>query len=189
MKQRMISGLFVAAMGAVALFSMKAHASDGTITFQGAVSDTTCSINGMTSGTPADIAVTLAPVSAGALATLGATAGTTSAGAIQMQLSGCSGVATKAIAHFENGSTVDQSTGYLANQSMIAPAQNVEIRLLNANMQPINILSGTNNDIATNGAPIAAGNATVKYFAQYFATGKAVAGSVTSSIQYTMQYQ
>ncbi|WP_168791901.1 fimbrial protein [Paraburkholderia aromaticivorans] len=189
MKQRIISGLIVAAMGTTALLSMKAHAADGTITFTGSISDTTCSINGVTSGNPADIAVTLPPVPAGALASAGATAGTTNAGAIQMQLTGCSGAATKAIARFENGSTVDQSNGYLANQSMVAPAQNVEIRLLNTNMQPINILTESNNDISANGAPITAGNATVKYFAQYFATGKAAAGSVSSSIQYTMQYQ
>jgi major type 1 subunit fimbrin (pilin) len=29
----------------------------------------------------------------------------------------------------------------------------------------------------------------LKYFAQYFATGKAQAGSVSTSVQYTMQYQ
>ncbi|WNC92930.1 fimbrial protein [Paraburkholderia sp. FT54] len=189
MKQRMISALVVTAIGVVALLSVKAHAADGTITFTGSVSDTTCSINGVTSGSPADIAVTLPPVPAGALASAGATAGTTNSGAIQMQLTGCSGAATKAVARFENGSTVDQSNGYLVNQSVAAPAQNVEIRLLNANLQPINILSGSNNDVATNGAPIAAGNATVNYFAQYYATGKAQAGAVTSSIQYTMQYQ
>ncbi|REE23259.1 MULTISPECIES: fimbrial protein [unclassified Paraburkholderia] len=189
MKQRFISGLFVVAVGAVAMLSMKAHAADGTITFTGSVSDTTCSINGVSSGNPADIAVTLPPVPAGALASANATAGTTSAGAIQMKLTGCSGAATKAVARFENGPTVDQSSGYLVNQSTITPSQNVEIRLLNANMQPINILTGANNDISANGAPISAGSATVNYFAQYFATGKAQPGSVTSSVQYTMQYQ
>jgi major type 1 subunit fimbrin (pilin) len=189
MKQRIISALFVAAVGATALLSMKAHAADGTITFTGTVSDTTCSINGVTSGNPADIAVTLPPVPAGALASAGATAGTTNSGAIQMQLTGCSGTATKAVARFENGSTVDQSNGYLLNQSSVTPAQNVEIRLLNASMQPINILTGANNDISANGATITGGAVTLKYFAQYFATGKAQAGGVTSSVQYTMQYQ
>ncbi|MFM0002273.1 fimbrial protein [Paraburkholderia dipogonis] len=189
MKQRIITGLIVAAMGSVALLSMEAHAADGTITFTGTVSDTTCSINGVTSGSPADIAVTLPTVPAGSLASAGAVAGTTNSGAIQMQLSGCSGVATKAVAHFENGTTVDQANGYLVNQSTTTPAKNVEIRLLNANMQPINILNGSNNDVATNGAAISGGSATVNYFAQYYATGKAQAGSVTSSVQYTMQYQ
>jgi major type 1 subunit fimbrin (pilin) len=189
MKQRIISALLATAIGAVGLLSMQAHAADGTITFTGTITDTTCSINGASSGNPADVAVTLPPVPTGALASAGATAGTTNGGAIQMQLTGCSGTATKAVARFENGPTVDQSNGYLANQATITPAKNVEIRLLNASMQPINILTGANNDLSANGAPVAGGNATLNYFAQYYATGKAQAGAVNSSIQYTMQYQ
>ena len=68
-------------------------------------------------------------------------------------------------------------------------AQNVEVRLLNVNMQPINILTGQNNDVASNGTAITGGSAVLKYFAQYYATDKAQAGSVSTSVQYTMQYQ
>lgn len=187
--KRKIPALVAAAVLSVSFISMKAHAADGTITISGAVSDTTCSINGTASGSPADIAVTLPTVQAGSLSSAGAVAGTSNMGDIRMVLSGCSGAATKAVARFENGSTVDQATGYLTNASMLAPAQNVEVRLLNANMQPISILDNNNNNIATNGAAIVGGNAVVNYFAQYFATGKTQPGSVATSVQYTMQYQ
>ncbi|GAB7524688.1 fimbrial protein [Paraburkholderia sp. 2C] len=184
-----LSTLVLVAGGLFGIASLNARAADGTITIQGSVSDTTCSINGAASGTPADISVTLPTVQAGSLASAGAVAGTSNMGDIQMVLSGCSGAATKAIARFENGSTVDQSSGYLKNMASANGAQNVQVRLLNASMQPINIVTGQNNDIASNGTAITGGAAVLKYFAQYFATGKAQAGSVSTSVQYTMQYQ
>jgi major type 1 subunit fimbrin (pilin) len=176
--------------GALALFSsMSARAADGTITITGVVTDTTCSINGKATGTSADVAVTLPSVTAGSLATTGAVAGTSDFGDIKLTLSGCTGAATKAVARFENGPTIDQSSGYLKNQAAATPANNVQVRLLNAKMQPINILTNANNDLAANGAAIATGAATLNYFAQYYATGKAAAGNVNTSVQYTMTYQ
>jgi len=189
MQKRIISAAVLVAMGLVSLVSLKAHAADGTITINGAVSDTTCSINGVAAGSPANVTATLPTVPTGSLSTAGATAGTSNLGDIQLTLSGCSGAATKAVARFENGPTVDQSSGNLLNQSAGSPAQNVEVRLLNAQMQPINILTNANNDVATNGAAISGGAAVLNYFAQYYATGKAQPGSVNSTVQYTMQYQ
>ena len=186
MPKRIVS---TAVIGLMALLSTAAQAADGTITFTGSVTDTTCSINGTASGTAADVAVILPTVQAGSLPAAGATAGTSSLGDVRLTLSGCSGAATKAIARFENGPTVDQSSGYLTNQASATPAQNVQVRLLNANAQPINVLTGANNTLATNGATITGGAATLNYFAQYYATGKAQPGNVSTSVQYTMQYQ
>jgi major type 1 subunit fimbrin (pilin) len=186
MQKRILS---VAVIGFAALLSTAAQAADGTIQITGAVADTTCSINGKATGTPADVSVTLPTVQTGALATAGATAGTSNAGDIRFALSGCSGTATKVIARFENGPTVDSSSGYLTNQASASPAKNVQVRLLNANTQPINILTGENNTLATNGVTITGGAATIDYYAQYYATGKAEPGNVTTSVQYTMQYQ
>jgi major type 1 subunit fimbrin (pilin) len=189
MEKRIIPAAVIVAMGIVGLHSMKAHAADGTITINGSVTDTTCSINGVAAGSPADVTVTLPTVPAGSLASAGAVAGTSNLGDIKLTLSGCSGTATKAVARFENGPTVDQSSGYLLNKASASPAQNVEVRLLNAQMQPINILNNANNDVAANGAVISGGAAMLNYFAQYYATGKAQPGSVNTSVQYTMQYQ
>jgi major type 1 subunit fimbrin (pilin) len=189
MQKRIITAAAMLSMSLIALTSMNAHAADGTITVNGAVSDTTCSINGIASGSPADVTTTLPTVTAGALSSAGATAGTSNLGDIKLVLSGCSGAATKAAARFENGPTVDQSTGNLVNNAASTPATNVQVRLLNAAMQPINILTNTNNDAAANGASISGGAAELNYFAQYYATGKAAPGNVATSVQYTMQYQ
>lgn len=188
MKKGIISAA-VAVTSLAGLFCVSAHAADGTITINGAVSDTTCSINGVASGSPANVTVTLPTVPAGSPASAGAIAGTSNLGDITLALSGCSGAATKAIAHFENGPTVDQATGYLLNQASASPATNVEVRLLNSAMQPISVLTNANNAIGTNGATITAGAGTLNYFAQYYATGKAQSGAVNTSVQYTMQYQ
>ncbi|MBP0592718.1 type 1 fimbrial protein [Paraburkholderia sp. LEh10] len=187
MQKRVLSAAVFA--GLVGLLSTAAEAADGTITINGSVSDTTCSINGAASGSPADVAVTLPNVPASSLTSVGATAGTSNLGDIRLSLSGCSGTATKAIAHFENGPTVDQASGNLVNQASASPAQNVQVRLLNAKTEPISILTQDNNDISTDGATITGGAATLNYFAQYYATGEAQPGNVSTSVQYTMQYQ
>lgn len=188
-KKHVISTIALAASALVGLVSFQARAADGTITINGTVTDTTCSINGNAAGAPANVTATLPTVSVGALGSAGQVAGTSNLGDLKLSLSGCSGSATKALARFENGPTVDQTTGNLLNQASASPAQNVQVRLLNANFQPINITTNANNDIATNGVAISGGNAVMNYFAQYYATGAAQPGSVNTSVQYTLQYQ
>jgi major type 1 subunit fimbrin (pilin) len=182
-----ISAIAAAAtLATIALAPTGASAADGTITFTGAVTDTTCSIDTKVAGA-ADKNVTLPTVTDSTLASSGATGGTTAATDLTFTLSGCS-TETKAIARFENGPTIDQTTGYLTNQSPVG-AKNVQVRLLNASLQPINVVTGANNDMAGNGAAIVSGAANLKYFAEYFATGKATAGPVNTSVQYTVDYQ
>ncbi|AXL50636.1 fimbrial protein [Paraburkholderia caffeinilytica] len=181
-----LPAIAIATGGLMGLASFGANAADGTITVTGTVLDTTCSINGTASGVPADKSITLAPVSSGSLSVLGATAATSSPTDLALNLSGCSGTATKAIARFENGPTVDQNSGNLTNSGT---ATNVQVQLLNAQMQPINITTNSNNQLASNASTITGGAANLKYFAQYYATGKAGAGTVNTSVQYTMQYQ
>ena len=175
-----------ATLATIALGSTSANAADGTITFIGAVTDTTCSIDAKAVGA-ADKDVTLPTVTSSTLGSKGSTAGTTAATDLTFALSGCS-TETKAVARFENGPTIDQTTGYLANQAP-AGAQNVQVRLLNASHMPINVVTGENNDMAGNGAAIVSGAANLKYFAEYYATGKATAGPVNTSVQYTVDYQ
>lgn len=184
-----IPALAIVTGGVLGLASLGAHAADGTITFTGTVSNTTCSINGNASGTPANLSVTLPTVSAGTLATAGAVAGTSGPTQMVLALSGCTGGATKAVANFENGSTVDQTTGNLTNQASSGAASKVEVQLLNASLLPINITTNSNNDVANNGTAITSGSGNLKYFAQYYSTGAATPGAVSTSVQYTMQYQ
>jgi major type 1 subunit fimbrin (pilin) len=189
MKLRNSLFAIVAAAGLVSLASFDACAADGTIQISGTISDTTCSLNGTATGSPTDYGVLLPTVTAGALASQGDAAGMSRASDIRMVLSGCSGGATRAVARFENGPTVDQETGFLKNMAGAGAAQNVEVRLLNSKLAPINIVTGANNDVAGDGAEIVNGAAVLQYFAQYYATGKAQAGNVVTSVQYTMQYQ
>ena len=181
-----LPAIAIATGSLLGLASFGAHAADGTITITGSIADTTCSINGVASGTQANLPVTLQPVTSGSLSAAGATAGTSNQADMQLKLTGCGGTATKAIARFENGSTVDPTTGNLINSGT---ATNVQVRLLNAQMAPINIATSANNVSGVNSATIAAGAATVGYFAQYYATGKATAGTVNTTVQYSMQYQ
>jgi major type 1 subunit fimbrin (pilin) len=171
--------------GLLGLASLGANAADGTITITGTVTDTTCSINGTTSGTQVNPSVTLMPATAGSLAALGQTANTSKPTDLEFKLSGCTS-GTKAIANFENGATVDQTSGNLNNSGT---AQNVQVQLLNASMAPINITTNSGNQLATEGAAITGGAADLKYYARYYATGKATAGTVNTQVQYTMQYQ
>lgn len=181
-----LSAILIATSSMLGLASFGTYAADGTINFTGSVTDSTCSINGAASGAPADLAVTLAPVSITALSATGEVAGTSSPADLQLKLTGC-GTVSKAIASFENGPNVDQSSGNLVNVG--GTAQNVQVQLLNSQMKPINILTSQNNTLDTDGTVMTAGAGTLQYYAQYFATNAAVAGTVNASVQYTLQYQ
>ncbi|OZI77689.1 fimbrial protein [Bordetella genomosp. 12] len=173
------------ALGGLLGLSSMAHAADGTITINGVVEDTTCSINGGTAGSSYSKTITLPSVNASSLTSPGQTAGTSQPADLHFALSGCtSGV--KAIASFENGSKVNQDSGNLINSGT---AENVEVQLLNGNMAPINITTNSNNTMDSNGAAITGGVADLKYFARYYATGQATAGTVNTSVNFTMQYQ
>nr|WP_244322903.1 fimbrial protein [Paraburkholderia dipogonis] len=171
-----ISAIVIATGGLLGFASFGAYAADGTISFTGSVTDTTCSINGATAGTQADVAVTLAPVLNTSLGATGEVAGLSSPTDLQLKLTGCGSV-TKAIANFENGSGVNQSSGNLLNIG--GTAQNVEIQLLNSQMKPINVLTSQNNTLETDGAVVTGGASTLQYYAQYFATGAAKGGRST----------
>lgn len=171
--------------GLLGLASLGAHAADGTITITGTVSDITCSINGGDAGAQASKAIVLPTVTASSLSSLGQTAGTSQPTDLKFTLSSCSN-GTKAIASFENGPLVDQSNGNLINSGSAA---NVQVQLLNGDMAPINVTTNSNNQLATNGAAITGGAADLKYYARYYATGQATAGTVISSVQFSMQYQ
>ncbi|MBB2928608.1 fimbrial protein [Paraburkholderia silvatlantica] len=170
--------LFVAALlGSVA---MGAHAADGTITITGSVTSQTCTING---GAP-DFTVALPTVAAATLQTAGATAGRTP---FTISLTGCSMSTGTVHTFFEQGSTINASTGNLKLNA--GGASNVEIQLLNGG--DASVIALNQPDAQQNSAPasISDGSAQLSYYAQYVATGAAGAGSANSSVMYTMSYQ
>ena len=133
---------------------LAANAADGTITFNGKVTDKTCTIS-----TPGgkDFAVTLPTVSKNTLATAGAVAGRTP---FAINLTKCS--AGNVATYFEPGSTVDFNTGRLLNQASANAATNVQLQLLGSNNQVLPIkaagagLAQTNSQwvtVGTDGGP------------------------------------
>ncbi|MFC3550753.1 fimbrial protein [Lysobacter cavernae] len=172
--------LLVAAIAALA--PMPAMAIDGTITVNGQVTTATCKIGGAAS--PAAIAVTLPTVSTTALNTLGATAGNK---LFTIALTECGTSLTRAITYFEHGPNIDTGTGFLKNTAA-GGAGNVQVRLLNGDMSPIklHLASGAQE---SSEATITSGAANLNYYAQYYALGQATAGTVSTSVQFTMQYQ
>lgn len=176
-KMKKIVSALVIGLG---LYSAGAMAADGTITINGNIVANTCTITG-TSGK--NVTVTLPTVGTAALATAGQTAGATP---FAISLSSCPAGLNKAQTRFEVGPTVDPATGNLLNSTASGSATNVEVQLLNNTFQAINVTTNTNSQLV----PISSGAATMNYYAQYIATGGAsTAGTVSTSVQYSMTYQ
>lgn len=159
-----------------------AHATDGTITINGEVTDKTCDIV-----TPAgkDFTVTLPTVSKQTLAAAGEVAGRTP---FTINLANCSegNVAT----YFEPGATVDFNTGRLVNQTA-GGADNVQIQLLGSNNQFIPLRTVGTNGAQDNSQWVEVsdtGSADLNYYAEYYATGASTPGLVNTSVQYTIIY-
>ena len=168
----------ILASSLIVLGMSSAFAADGTITINGKVTASTCVIN---SDNP-DFVVTLPTVSTTVLADT-ATAGRTP---FTINLTGCT-EATNVATYFEPGSTVDFATGRL-NNTTTGGAANVQVQLLGSNNAVIPVLAGptqTNSQVV---ATDVNGAAALNYYAEYYATGVAGAGDVTTSVQYTITY-
>lgn len=184
MKKKILSALLVSA--GLAAVASTAQASDGTITFNGAVIASTCKVNGGNG----DVTVTLPHVGSNTLAAAGAVAGRTP---FTLSLSGCAtgtGNPAKVGAFFEAGANVNQSTGRLTLDAGTADApgaKNVELNVLNAQQQPIKVgfQGDQNSQIVDIGSD---GTATLNYFTEYYATDAAVAGAANSRVQYSLMY-
>ncbi len=168
--------LIALAASAAVVSSFNASAADGTINFTGEVSSQTCVIEGNTGTTVKT--VPMPRVSASSMAAVGQVAGRKD---FSLALTGCTG--SSALVRFEQGATVDAVTGNLINQT--ADGSNVQVQLLNANLDPIN-LQTNEGSLST---AVTDKKATLKFYAQYIAaTAAATAGQVTSSVQFSMDY-
>ena len=155
-----------------------AMGADGEITFVGNVTTATCKIN---NGQP-DFQVTLPTVSTQTLNTNGATAGRTP---FTIALTECSEGLDTVSVYFEPGSYTNLTDNRLINIANVD--SNVQIQLLNNNLSAIRLGEGVNNQNSQN-ATVVNGSANLTYFAEYYATGAAVAGTVQSATEYTVIY-
>ncbi|WP_016836372.1 fimbrial protein [Herbaspirillum lusitanum] len=184
MKKIILSSLL-----AVAAAPAVSQAADGTITFNGTITAQTCTING---GTPS-FAVNMPRVPTTALAAAGQTAGVVN-DSIRITLTGCSQngaspAANGAVrAFFEGGPTVDATTRRLRNST--GTATNVQVGLINQDGTDVAVGAASQN---TQYVPLAgaagSGAATLVYGSKYVATGAATAGTVITSVQYSLDFQ
>jgi major type 1 subunit fimbrin (pilin) len=186
MNKHLISSALVAvfALSAVAT----ASAQDGKITFDGSVSDSTCTVTGGAgAGAGKDFTVSLPSVAKGTLATNGAFGGDTSfqvtvGGAGQ---TGCTDGKVASLRFDSTSANINAATGRLVNKAATGAAANVEVELYSAKGS-INLLTNANTD--GGGAAIASNTAKLTYGARYRATGAATAGAVNTFINYSVVY-
>ncbi|WP_231907010.1 fimbrial protein [Cupriavidus sp. D384] len=183
----------LAASLAVAAASQTAFAADGTITFTGRLTTQTCTISG--NGGNNNFTVALPTISTSALATAGNVAGRTP---FTFRLTGCAPNTGNVSIYFEPGGTIDTATGRLrntvtavtgsGNRPAVVPAGNVQIGVLNANMTDVALGSAFASQNSQQVA-LAAGSATLQYYAQYVATGgAATAGTFSTTATYSVVY-
>ncbi|WP_226470683.1 fimbrial protein [Luteimonas panaciterrae] len=171
-------------IAALAIAPLTSNAADGTIYFTGSVVSPGCVVTAR--ATPAEIRVTLPPVATGTLAEAGRTAGRTP---FYINLAGCDAGADQVRTYFEPGPTVNLSTNNLTLEPGPETAGNVELQLLNGDYSRIRL--GNPSELQ-NSQPITItddGEASLRYYAEYVATGKATAGSANSSVMFTMVYR
>lgn len=189
MKKNPLVGLIALAMAAPTI----ANAIDGTVTFTGKVTSNTCTI--AVNGGTANATVALPTVRAGQLAASGDVAGATY---FTIALSSCTlsaaasgdtpavvGV-TSARTFFEAGPTVSTTTKNLLNSTAAGSAANVEVQLLNQSGTAI--LVGDTGQRSAAATTVTDGAATMTYAARYRATGVSTAGTVNTSVTYSIDY-
>jgi major type 1 subunit fimbrin (pilin) len=182
------TSLVIALTVASSLTALHAQASDGTINFVGKVTAATCDIS--VDGGGADATVTLPTVSSKVLATPSSTAGRTN---FNMSLTNCDFTSGSIFAFFEAGANVDPVSGRLMNSALVSAATNVDLQLLDSDGSVIKAgdasqLTDTNKIAVVDDGSGTTGMATLNYAVEYYATGVATAGDITSSVTYSLSY-
>jgi len=185
MNKLLLSAALVAGFGVAALAPRTAAAVDGTVTINGKVLAQTCTVEGKTYqangslSTAANKTVPLPNVLAPALNAAGSTAGRTG---FTIAVAGCDAGLSSVTTTF-SGTGIDTTTGALTNT---AATNGVQVQLLDSSQNPITLTSSYNMPAVA----LVSGGATLQYYAQYYAkNGNATAGTVTSSVAFTLSYQ
>ncbi|BDU23188.1 fimbrial protein [Dyella sp. GSA-30] len=180
--------LLSSALLAAALAAPSAFAADGIITFNGAITTTSCLINGAAPGAPASsFTVTMPTVNTSSMPNISDTAGATG---FRIRIGGAGDTnctnGTRVYAHFEPGPTVDPTTGSLILQGTGAAA-GVQIELANKLGSKIDIFN--DQDSSQIKEVVANNEATLAYISRYVRTGAVTAGPANSSVMYTVSYE
>jgi major type 1 subunit fimbrin (pilin) len=182
-------------LATIAIASQVANAADGTITFNGVVLGTTCSVN---AGSP-NLTVVLPTVSISSFNGIGSTAGNTP---FKLVLTNCpavlSGYSSYGVSAYFDQTNVNTSTGNLKNSSAPNAATGIEVQLLNSSKATMNLGLGQANATAANATlqnstPVTISNtstsATLDYSAQYYSNATTLLpGVVSTQVAYTIVY-
>jgi len=158
-----------------------ANAFDGTVNITGNIRHATCTIRTYSQ----NINVTLPEVSANTLNTTGQTSGTTPFDVVIDCPANPNGY--RILFYFEQNANIEN--GRLKNTATTNPAQNVQIQLLHHNYSPIKLDMPWNQYKTFGFFGSGGGTIVYRYYAQYYATGAATLGAVSSTINYTIAYQ
>jgi len=160
-----------------------AHASDGTITVSGSVSNETCTIVGNGASGTSNFTVSLAKVG---VSTLSGTVGKMAAPiAFTIAVSGCTGTAASMNAYFEPGANVN-ANNILTNTGT---ATNVGVAITTTPFgAPISFSSVAGSQGIT-AATLSAGAASQTFYAQYYAlTAAPTSGTYSTNFTYSLVY-
>lgn len=192
LKSNLLATALAVACGALALAPTANAADSGTITINGQVLTNTCNVNGGTSS----FTVALPNVQTSALTTNGVGAYGASATAFALNLTGCPVYATaiKVGAQFYSAANADASvTGGLKNTTGAGYATGVDVQLLDGSNAAFTIGTAAptgNANVTDQVAVSGTGTATLNYKAQYYVASAApTAGTVSTSVQYVINYQ
>lgn len=176
----MKSNLIVSAVAAtiISFPAIAAAEPDGTITFNGLISSQTCDVS-VNNGSNA---VTLPNIVSSLLAEEGQVAGNTT---FTVNVKDCTTKQGNVRAFFQAGTNVDLGTGTLKNNGT---AKNVHIQILDPKGNQLKVGDESQRSGATNQEALKEGSAALVYSAQYYATGKAEAGVVATSVEYSIDY-
>lgn len=182
--------LLIAAAMATALTGINAQAaSTGTITFAGKLTDSTCTVS--VDGQGADATINLPAVSTSSLGEAAKTAGETS---FNMALTDCTLAEgeTGVSAFFDTGTTVTKD-GRLRNTTTKTEggATNVTLQLRDLTNNAGKDINIGNDDqkTAMEYATVSEKLANLSYSVRYYAEDATTAGTVNSSVVYSLQYK
>jgi major type 1 subunit fimbrin (pilin) len=197
MKKTLLAAALIAGFGIAAVAPQVANAagaSGGTITFSGSIVSSTCAVTvGGSNTSPsgnASATVTLPSVVAvdTTLTTAGSSAGWT---AFTLNLTGCPSSLTgysKVYPYF-TGSGIDTGTGYLTNTGTANSGVEVALSTSSTGASYLTLGSASGSQGAGTVA-ISSTASSFTYYAGYVATAvPVVAGAVTATVQYNLNYQ
>jgi len=194
MNKTLLSAALIAGFGIAALAPQTANAaSGGTITFSGSLVASTCAVTVNSSTASATVTLPAVGLVNTTLSTVGSSAGWTG---FTLNLSGCptsiangSGTAYSKVYPYFTGAGIDTATGYLTNTGTANSGVEVALSTSSTGASYLT-LAGASGAQGVTPVALSATASSFQLYAGYVATSATVvAGTVTASVIYNLNYQ